>query len=53
MKKNKKIRINITITKPLLKRVDDVTDYYKRSDFINHAIEEKLLRLQIANGSQK
>ena len=38
----KKLRINITITPELLKRIDDVATKYERSRFINEACVEKL-----------
>jgi metal-responsive CopG/Arc/MetJ family transcriptional regulator len=40
----KKLRINITITPDLLKRVDEVATRYERSWFINEACVEKLGR---------
>lgn len=38
----KKLRINITITPELLKRIDEVATRYERSWFINEACIEKL-----------
>ena len=38
----KKLRINITITPDLLKRIDEVVTPYERSWFINEACVEKL-----------
>ena len=38
----KKLRINITITPDLLKRIDEVVTPYERSWFINEACAEKL-----------
>jgi len=38
----KKLRINITITPDLLKRIDEVATPYERSWFINEACIEKL-----------
>jgi len=43
----KKLRINITITRDLLKRIDDVATPYERSRFINEACDEKLDREKI------
>lgn len=40
----KKLRINITITPELLKRIDDVATRYERSWFINEACIEKIER---------
>ena len=39
-----KLRINITITSELLKRIDNVATKYERSRFINEACVEKLDR---------
>mgnify|MGYP003643923303 CR=1 FL=1 len=44
LKHVKKLRINITITSELLKRIDNVATKYERSRFINEACVEKLDR---------
>ena len=42
IKRTKKLRINITITSELLKRIDAVVTSYERSRFVNEACAEKL-----------
>jgi metal-responsive CopG/Arc/MetJ family transcriptional regulator len=41
-KHTKKIRINITVPPPLLKRIDKESGFYERSAWISDACEQKL-----------
>ena len=48
----KKLRINITITPDLLKRIDKAVTPYERSRFINAACQEALDKIEAGKGSK-